>query len=750
MLVSILSHASSSLVTVAIPTEGIVLPSTNDPSGLNRLLSIYLPPAYDQDDTDTRYPVIYFLPGLGGDETSSALSIQSLFDTLLAEQAVVPCIIVTIGGDVDNGIPTFGGIKQGCWYVNSTLNGAFEDFITQNIIPFIDGTFNTKSSADARAIMGHSMGAYGSFYLGMRHPDIFTAWAAASPTAFWLLFSELANPNGYPEFLLNSWVQLEIPIVGPFAGKIYPTNGELTGFFYSAAGALSPNLTPANPFLAANNLRVDVPFLIDNTGAPILTGPGVFPVTNPFTGAILPPLTFSMQFDPAVVAQWGTKDPYLLAPSYYPTLQYQAIYMDGGNIELADAVAAHYLSEQFGLNNVDHEYFLYQGNHTTCLTPNICSRYKTIFQICSAQFSQGPVPVALQTTRLMGVGSITLSGNSVWLINDGTFIGLETDPLITPITNITITLEDNAQMRIGDDTTVGGSFHVGNPWSKPRITLQPALAAHTIDTTVVINGPDALLQIGTGGFLGLGCVLRGKQPAQTQYWGVSSTTNAVSATLDIQQGTFSHQMIGSGIDNNTAVLAIGALTTLTWNCAASSRTQHGGANMVYMPNARIQHPLFLDRANTRVGDGIRGFPDNTSPAYDNFFKATKGRIDMFGGAYNNSVTRAITQASFEPYATTIVPPASSGSPLTVFNTRSMTAAPQQPVQYAQIGPRAAGSIYVYLINNEVRRGTSTAITTEDPIEYPTVARDDGIIGVWIEPTPTILNATEAYAFEGLS
>jgi S-formylglutathione hydrolase FrmB len=59
----------------------------------------------------------------------------------------------------------FGGNQ----YMNSLATGRYEDYITQEIVPFIDQNYNTSS----RSVMGKSSGGYGSLMLGMRNPQVF-------------------------------------------------------------------------------------------------------------------------------------------------------------------------------------------------------------------------------------------------------------------------------------------------------------------------------------------------------------------------------------------------------------------------------------------------------------------------------------------------------------------------------------------------------------------------------------------------
>ena len=70
----------------------------------------------------------------------------------------------------------------GSFYVNSSADGRWEDFITHDLVQSIDSRFRTlPGDRRHRAIAGHSMGGYGALYLAFRHPDVFGSVYALSP-----------------------------------------------------------------------------------------------------------------------------------------------------------------------------------------------------------------------------------------------------------------------------------------------------------------------------------------------------------------------------------------------------------------------------------------------------------------------------------------------------------------------------------------------------------------------------------------
>ncbi len=89
-----------------------------------------------------------------------AENIENKMNRLISEKKCGPMILVLL-----DCFTRFGGNQ----YINSSATGRYEDYITDEIVPFIDKNYNTS----ARAVWGKSSGGYGSIVLGMRHPDIF-------------------------------------------------------------------------------------------------------------------------------------------------------------------------------------------------------------------------------------------------------------------------------------------------------------------------------------------------------------------------------------------------------------------------------------------------------------------------------------------------------------------------------------------------------------------------------------------------
>jgi enterochelin esterase-like enzyme len=150
-------------------------------TGTWRHALVYLPPDYDAQ-TKTRYPVLYLQHGGGEDETGWIRQAQANFilDNLLAEKKCKPMIVVMAygyarrAGEVPpdlTGKP-FGSPEM--MKAFQDMAAAFEDDVTQALIPFIDKTFRTLPDRDHRAMAGLSMGGMQTFQITLDHLELFS------------------------------------------------------------------------------------------------------------------------------------------------------------------------------------------------------------------------------------------------------------------------------------------------------------------------------------------------------------------------------------------------------------------------------------------------------------------------------------------------------------------------------------------------------------------------------------------------
>lgn len=731
------------VVDYPIPTMGLV-PKSPAATDDVRLVTIYLPEQYDT--TNDRFASIYYLPGMGGDNNSFTIGNTVILDDLIVTHQTVPMIVVHVDPSLPIGLNSSGQyLFQGCWYVNSDLNGAFEDFYTQVMIPYIDANFRTINNPGFRGVCGQSMGGYGALYLGMIHPELFCGFGSESGTSFWIYLSDRATP-GNPAFTINSFIQTELfSVTAPFPGKVHPDNGILTFDIFSFSAALSPNLSQSNPYMVANGFYVDLPFLINPDGTPVLTPIGCpCAGADPTSGA---PIAFpdSLVLDSAVVARWATKDPFILMNnpvSRLTTITKQAIYLDGGNTELANAVGARILSDQMSSLQIDHEYILYgpPGDHDSCIVQPGCSRNKTNFQMFSAKFAEaGFFPDDIRV-KLVGIGTITLAGNAAMNITKPALVGIETlaDGSVVN-TNIAINIEDNAQLKIGTDSVNGGALQIGDRFIKSSIQGDPALATHQVRSSITIDGSGAQLQVGRQGFLGFGVGANGKVPDQEDFWSITSLANVKDITVTVINGLLTAQETASGFEAGSALVTVGPGVQFTVAVDPNNGLIKGGTNFVCAQDDLLRQPMVEERAGTLMPGGVRNIIDPNPFATDYFYK------DLMGSTifYRNDIDVSLLTSSIalqDNKSLTIT----GASPTALCNYLEQQEYFSQAAKEGSAGIFNGNGRMGYIFNTgqlDPDGNPIIAITRRSQDELPNIcgivnlknlANKNGAIGVWLE------------------
>jgi enterochelin esterase-like enzyme len=141
---------------------------------------IYLPPGYEQDSK--RYPVIYWLHGLGGNQRAAAMSFVAPFAAAIKDGSVPPAIVVLVNGMVNSFYCDWADGKR-----------PVESMIVKDLIPHIDRTYRTIAKREGRVVEGFSMGGYGAAHLGFKYPELFGAVVVDAGAL--ILDSTMTGPN---------------------------------------------------------------------------------------------------------------------------------------------------------------------------------------------------------------------------------------------------------------------------------------------------------------------------------------------------------------------------------------------------------------------------------------------------------------------------------------------------------------------------------------------------------------------------
>ena len=154
--------------------------------GTVRKATVYLPPKFD---ASKKYPVLYLLHGIGGDELEwlRGGAPNVILDNLIADGKAAEMIII-----MPNGRAQENDRAEGNVYAGSAAFANFEFDLLKDLIPFVEGKYNVYKDKMHRAVAGLSMGGGQSLNFGLAHMDVF---------AFVGGFSSAPNTN-MPEVLI--------------------------------------------------------------------------------------------------------------------------------------------------------------------------------------------------------------------------------------------------------------------------------------------------------------------------------------------------------------------------------------------------------------------------------------------------------------------------------------------------------------------------------------------------------------------
>jgi len=147
-----------------------------------RALHVWLPPQYDDPElAERRFPVLFDLVGFMGSGASHTNwkkfgeNVPERAARLVHEKKMAPAIIV---------FPDCFTALGGNQYINSSAVGRYADYLTQELVPFVDAQFRTLASREHRGCFGKSSGGYGAIVHGMLHAQTWGAIADHSGDAY--------------------------------------------------------------------------------------------------------------------------------------------------------------------------------------------------------------------------------------------------------------------------------------------------------------------------------------------------------------------------------------------------------------------------------------------------------------------------------------------------------------------------------------------------------------------------------------
>jgi len=217
-------------------------------------------------------------------------------------------------------VPSAMTAFQGSMYSNSVTTGDWESFIAKELVAYIDGHYRTIPERVSRGLAGHSMGGYGTFRIGMKHPEIFSSMYSLSACCM--------PPTMKPQAPLMSLVAA-IKDPKEIGRAEFPVQAMM-----ASAAAWSPNPRRA-------------PFYLD------------LPIENG-------------QLRPDIIAKWAANAPLTMVHQYVPNLRrYRAIAFDIGDKDVVVAEgedvmlqASRNMDQILRDYGIEHTFEVYDGDHT--------------------------------------------------------------------------------------------------------------------------------------------------------------------------------------------------------------------------------------------------------------------------------------------------------------------------------------------------------------------------------------------------
>ena len=151
-------------------------------------IRVFLPNGYDPK-SDIGYPVLYLNDG----QHAEAVALRATLDDLIDRGEIRPLIAVAIDMPKDR-MGAYGVSDRAAQRsliaplragVIGTHAHAYSEWVAKQLIPAIDAKYRTRARADARTMLGWSLGAANALNLGWQYPEVFGSVGAFSPS-LWL------------------------------------------------------------------------------------------------------------------------------------------------------------------------------------------------------------------------------------------------------------------------------------------------------------------------------------------------------------------------------------------------------------------------------------------------------------------------------------------------------------------------------------------------------------------------------------
>lgn len=145
-------------------------------NNMTRRITVYTPAGYEASGSK-KYPVLYLLHGMGGDEEAwiNLGRTAQIMDNLIAQGKAVPMIVVMPNGNVSQSAApgeSDKGFYKPTMQLPNTMDGKYEETF-MDIVKFVESNYRVINKKEGRAIAGLSMGGYHSLHISRYFPNTF-------------------------------------------------------------------------------------------------------------------------------------------------------------------------------------------------------------------------------------------------------------------------------------------------------------------------------------------------------------------------------------------------------------------------------------------------------------------------------------------------------------------------------------------------------------------------------------------------
>lgn len=187
-----MTNAQMPVANGARAAKGVVRTDTlwSQSLGIQKEVRIYLPPSYTINSAK-RYPVLFYLHGLGGSEKNWTESgkLDVAMDSLIASGQAEAIVVMPDGDDGWWTTANMFADVPACRADTTRKESAatfcvpwlhYDDYVARDLVTYIDATYRTLKARSSRGIAGLSMGGYGAVTIALAYPDVFAAAASHS------------------------------------------------------------------------------------------------------------------------------------------------------------------------------------------------------------------------------------------------------------------------------------------------------------------------------------------------------------------------------------------------------------------------------------------------------------------------------------------------------------------------------------------------------------------------------------------